>query len=986
MSERFALTFDNQKDYPVEHDCQTDMVCIEDYDSIEKTAYQIWKGCPLAGEYILSDEQSTELIRVGKRIFQNGILMSNKPMSIMDEQVLIYSAVYLTQLFDEEADENQLWKYIFERLGYDSNKPGTPSFQVAYNRFRDILKNTITKNNRYFSNEGQKYYNTLRIHALSPAWSIEHLLNILYGFYDRNLEAQYIPRDSAFLALAENISSRWEDERDTADELRLRSDSLASSFKMLFRYRPFYMAAICDALTEKMDALLKGDRACIRIDNRWDHALLDWYNKKTSEDKQKMIEKRKRASRERVATKKEQIRPEYRNSGEEIYIYIPRIRLQEITSRPIIKLYQDGREIAQHSMSVFGDDLCLTTRELQLPLSYNTRINWNEPLHFAVRVLCGEKMVYDSEDTLYRNCILLHPDGGEIKSFQYGMEPVLLLTDQRRSVEIVDRQDNSYQLSHEGKLYYLAPSASLAEVEGKDLVVRKDRRSVQWSFQKPFLEDVYVENSKIMYRVFDSSPRLQLFLPENKKPQQFYIQFGTEKRSLAAFQCEGQRVSIMLPKAARILQSVSVVEFATGKTILHLPYIVLPEFRCQFDHPYYKDNGESGTVKIRIGGTTITSEFSLITGQKEIAVPLGNGTDCVIKVPKLEISFAMENVIGLPDLYWYENCDSGDLIRVTCPNGIDATVFLGSIVVPELRKGRVFEAGNIIRSSTLKNCDSQPLWLLLRTNGIVLERFLITHIVYQEQMTKTPVVIKNRVIDWIPEDCYIGPDNSEFLVKLENDREDPWTYRTKLKRQNLERRFPCRDGYYSYQIWQIGKKNLFQQQPNRKLFEGTVTIGDPNQFRFDRQELRLRTVCLWSDYAGKELTFPIRDGNAILNQLYYLGCEDTPETGESFPAYEAVLQFETNYGKRISFNYNENAEEYELINPVKIWIMDESRLLLETKSGDPILVNIKNAAKNSSVQLVNSLQGMSRQEQYRYVKDAGIFTYESVPVKERYFT
>ena len=985
MSERYALTFDNQKDYQVEHDCQTDMVRIEEYDSIEKAVYQIWKNCPLAGEHILCDDQLAELICTGKRVFQNGILIAKQPLSIMEEQVLVYSAVYLTQLFDEEADESQLWKYIFERLGYDSNNPGAPSFQVVYNRFRSILKNTITKNNRFFSDEGQKYYNTLRIHALSPAWSIEHLLNILYGFYDRNLEAQYIPRDSAFLALAENISSRWEDERDTADELRLRSDSLASSFKILFRYRPLYMAAICDALTEKMDALLKGDRACIRIDNRWDRFLLDWYNKKTIEDKQKMIEKRQRASRERVATRKEQIRPEYRISDEEVYIYIPRIRLQEITLRPMIKLYQGGREIAQHSMSVFGDDLCLTTRELQLPLSYNTRINWDEPLRFSIKVLCGEKEVYDSADTLYRNCILFHPDGGEIKAFQYGMEPILLLTDRKRSVEIIDKQDNSYQLTHEGKMYYLAPSASMVEIEGKDLVVGKDRRSVQWFFQTPFLEDVYVENTQIRYHVFDSTPKLQLFLPENKQPQQYYLQFGTEKRSLAAFQSEGQRVSVMLPKAARLLQSVSVVEFATGKTIIHLPYIVLPEFRCQFDRQYYKDSGESGTVKIRIGGTTTTTEFSLITGQKEIVVPLGKGINCVIKAPKLEISFAMENVTGLPDLYWYENCDSGDLVRVTCPHGIDATLFLGGIVVPELRKGRVFEAGNIIRSSIPKNCDSQPLWLLLRKNGIVLERLLITHIAYQEQMTKSPVVIHDRVIDWIPEDCYIGPDNSEFYVKLENDREEPWTYRTKLKRQNLERKFPCRDGHYPYEIWQIGKKSLFQQQPDRKLFESTVTIGDPNQFKYDGQEIRLRTVCLWNDYLAKELAYPIRDGNAILQQLYFLGCEEAPGIGEPSPTYEAVLQFETPYGKRISFNFKEDTG-FELINPVKIWIIDENRLLLETKTGDPILVNIKNAAKNSSVQLVNSLQGMSRQEQYQYIKDAGIFTYESVPVKERYFT
>lgn len=42
----------------------------------------------------------------------------------------------------------------------------------------------------------------------------------------------------------------------------------------------------------------------------------------------------------KIASKREQIHPQYRLENESIFICIPSIRLPEITQRPILKLYQ----------------------------------------------------------------------------------------------------------------------------------------------------------------------------------------------------------------------------------------------------------------------------------------------------------------------------------------------------------------------------------------------------------------------------------------------------------------------------------------------------------------------------------------------------------------------------------------------------------------------------------------------------------------------
>ena len=983
MRENTFLTYESQNGFQVEKDCLAGSFLADtDNDTIEKITYQVWKNCPLVGEYILSERQGHELLLLGKKLFWQAVIQEKKALTILEEQVLVYTAVYLTQQFDESDEESQLWSYIFRRLGYENGAKNVPSFQVVYGRFRKIVSSVIENNNRFFSKEGQKYYNTLRIHSLTPGWSIEHLLNILYSFYDKNLEAQYIPNDSAFISLSNNISSRWNEE-ESAEDLQLRADSLASSFRMLFIYRPRFMAAVCDALTGKIDAILKGESSVLSNFNRWDQALRRWYENKTTEERQKMDARRLRASRERVATTKEQIRPEYRMSDGDVYLYVPRIRLQEVTERPVLRLYQNDTEIAVHAMSVFGDDLCLTTRELQIPISYNQKINWKAPLNFSIRIFCGEAEIYNSENLLFRRYLLLLMDGGEVRKYRYGINPCYLLTDQIQPVEIEDEAENTYLINHGGKLYYIAPSASMVMVGGENIEDRSGRDGLQWYFPKMYLDNVFLEKDEIKYYIFTSAPQLHVILSKEKQPQSFYLRIGQEKHSLAEYREDVKKRCVSLPSKARTFRDVALLEFSSGKKLLSLSYIVIPEFHYQFDKLYYRDSDKNGRVKLRIGGSTSVHTFDLFPGQSEICIQALDGAKCRIKLPRLEVYFASENAFDLPEFYWYGNCDIGDFVRINCPSDIDATLCLGNEKIEALRKGRIFEAGNYIKTHAAKHKSTLPLWIMLRRKGENLEHILLTQVVFQEEIISSPISIQGRSIDWNPEGCFIGPEKAEFFVHLENDTQEIWKYRTKLKRQNLERRFPCKDGTYKYQIVLIGKNTIFNKQPDRVLYENKLTVGDPNRVRFDEYEVHLRKVNLWSEKVQREVPYPIRDGYAILADLLFCDYTSAPNTALLSPTYEGILQFEKADGQRCSFNFREDSDYYELINPVRVWILDDSRLMLETAAGEPILVNTKNSATKNTVMLVNSLHDLSKQEQYSFIKDAGIFIYEAIPEKER---
>jgi len=62
-----------------------------------------------------------------------------------------------------------------------------------YNYFRGAIKGTLAHYKRFFAPEGtQQYYTSLLLHALAPKQSIESLYSILFDFYVKNLDFQYV--------------------------------------------------------------------------------------------------------------------------------------------------------------------------------------------------------------------------------------------------------------------------------------------------------------------------------------------------------------------------------------------------------------------------------------------------------------------------------------------------------------------------------------------------------------------------------------------------------------------------------------------------------------------------------------------------------------------------------------------------------------------------------------------------------------------------
>lgn len=994
MSRREPLTLYNQDDFNVEADCRVAFFDYEEWDTPEKISTLLWHNAAFAGAFDFSDEFKADLHQSAKKSFQKLLSSDKAYLSLMEEQILTLEAIVLTQNMDrdQDRDERQLWNYLFSSLGYDTDNAEQTSYQLLYKRCRDMLEMTTRKHGRIFADfgEGKKYYNTLNIHALTPSWSIEHLFNILYSFYSKNLEFQYEPHDPSFELLVRNIANRWAGENEKQKDLTLRSDALSSGIKMLFIHRPRFMAAVCDALTERMDFVLKNGIDQLDCNSRWNIMLKRWYGQKTAYEQQKMHDQQKQAGKEHVVTRKEEIHPQYRLSSEEIYLFIPKLRLPEITECPILQLIQNESIIQSVRMSVFGDDLCLTTRDMEFPISRNDLIDWNGPMNFAIRISCGEQEVYHSGTSLFRSYMIFSAQGHEIRKLLHRYPVIYLFASNRATLEISDENEDYFQLDSEGQLLRVGMSTlDKLLIDQTDILAQRQSTSgASYYLSKAAEDQAYIQSGQENYEIYREAPEITIELPHSDSPQNYFLFIDSVKHGMHEYKISGSVIRLQLPKTQHYFHNVQLRRFGDNQTVFQISYVVIPEFSSEFENAVYPNKSCQSFVKVRCLGNSKTIRFELAEDQTEIKFELRKDAICHLKVPKLKAVLSGKNAFMLPQLCWYDRFVLNDFLRLEVPNHYKASLLLG--IHPVSSQGQHYELGNYLHQKSIWMERELPLSIVVKCAGEIVCHEFLTSIVFTETFLESPVQIHQRegaeigrVIDWEPADKFIGPQDSEFWLELETDQEDTWTYNVGLKKQNIEKNFPCIEGGYRYHILLKGRKNLFTKTEDRVIFEDQILIGDPAMSRFYGKEIRLRKVCFWSCKTQKSEMAFIRDGDAILTDLYYKGLSLPEDEEDCYPEYEGFLGFEIPNKAYQELCSDEFSKDREWINPVTVWLKDNKTILIRARSGDLLLVNTKRFYLGQTVRIVDMYQHLPQEEQYTYINDADYFEYEVVSEKKR---
>ena len=681
------LIFSIQEKYQLDSRFVSSTCDLEEWDTILKLCTVLFPSATMIGEYVLSDEQCAEIELLGKKLFQKLLFSdcSRNALSDLEARALFYSAVIFTQKMDDsknssenDAADDQLWNTLYSQFGYDElNDP--PSKQKVYSVMREIIKGV----SRYSSDHGHKYYNTLKAQALVPKSAYIELINIANNFYERNLECQYDEAENAFQILAENIGKKiGKDLGETDIKIGAKVWSLSSSVKELLIYEPVYMAAVFDAITAKIDMLRRGDTPRFSENNRWDCLIKSWFEQKSQEEKDTMRNIRAKRIGQKIATRSEAIHARYSLIDDDFRLTIPGIRLPEITQQPTYRLLQNGRIVESGKLSIYGDEMCYTTREHTCYLSENDQIEWSASLNFQVEIACGENLIYCSKDELYREYIVFNRSGIEsnIKKCEDG--DIILVASKSTAIHIIDPEEQFYEesLASQYQRFWISlQSAQQILVNNNNILEGEEKKELHCYCTPNPINGVQLQYGGEQCAAFREPPVLHIALASKEDVIRYQLFIDSEVHQLQEY-FQNDRISeIALPSSARFCRTIKLKEFSTGKIVYSFKYMILPKFDYRFSQPYYLNRGESGTLTVHMGGNTQTVKFDLLENQNSIEIPLWNPMlMATISVPIVDVLSDGENVFFWPKQLWYGTIPQSTFIRVSAPKNIKLTLLLGT--------------------------------------------------------------------------------------------------------------------------------------------------------------------------------------------------------------------------------------------------------------------------------------------------------------------
>lgn len=960
-----GITKDVQVRYALEKAFLASSCEYEEWDTPEKLCHLLFTSTPLIGEARLSSEQYQDFSQKGTMLFSKFMNAGEQSLSQLEKQILAAAVVFHVQEMDDKrviADEtdDHLWDRVLERLGFDQTIYGCKQ-QNAYLKLRNFIWNNL----RVSTDHGKKYYNTLKMQALAPASSILELYNVIYQFYKKNLECQYEEAENAFLILAQNIQQKTKKERSDVDiDLGSGVWALKSSLKVLFQYQPEYMAAVCDAVTQKMDLLLRGDDPNFCDCNRWDILLKQWFQTKTFAEQEKMRQVRAKRIRQRIITKKESIHPEYLLSNAEIILRLPNIRLPEITRPPVAYLYQKNRLVAECKMSVYGDSMCYTTQEFSFDLEHIDGIHFDEGFDFRVEIRCGGNIVYDSLTELCRDYMVFNEKGFEtsIAKCLEGRAWIIAAGDAK--VEVDDPDDDYYDESVNYQCFYVSLLSTKALlVNGTDILQQKE--SQQTFFRCYCIPDA-VQNALALsegkaIQIYEKTPFLHIVLGEDESAKNYQIFFDSNQHALYEYLGENKIFNIPLPSSVRFCHSIKIKDFHTGHTVFETAYIILPQFSYTFSEPYYLNETCQGSVAVRFSGGLHTHSFGLLENQDSVQIPIsGNSLNISIDVPKVHMTVNGENLLHWLKHKWYEDIPQTAFLKINVPQNVKVDLFLDGQPIPKTRRGASYELGNYIYSSH-RNSAVRTLGAIIRT-GNEMRELKITDIYFEPTFLSSPLFRDGTSIMWKPESYFIGPEAPDFVVELDNDTQEPWTYCALKAGKLFEKNFVCKPGIYGCRVFlDLPCDDPFITGNRHKLvWEDHFEIKDNPESRFENKCIRLTKVWFWSYETKKTEVANIHYNDALIVDIHYAGLSDLDGELEcAIPIYEGILGFRSPSGQWNYMNNDPDSELYENINPITFGITGEHYVKVYNADGEPLQLDAKVFVEKKRVRIKNRKENCS---------------------------
>lgn len=880
----------------VEKDMQVREVKAE-YKYVEKL-YALY---PLIGNAIISDTNiekiNTQAKNILDKLIENPSAFSGA--SINCSLFIALTTVNYAKKWNAQ-EESRFTRYITLQFGYrdDTGK--------VWGMISKCIERAFGAKTRFFLKDkaGREFYETILVHSFSPENSWDSMFDLLYDFLKNNLRWNYIKGDPIvnrmIMALNHKMNGNTSDDEDliiSSSEYRVRIGA-----KRLLQNRPEYAAELVDHILNRINNQVHGDGG--EPKQYIDQIVDAWFEKKISKmvSSEKQQISRTSYVKADTALSYSKIRVNIYNQSEKLYVHIPAIRLESTGHQYAeIRVLETDRIIGRNVPEIFGNELGETITGCEIPLS----VSMDSRCNFRVQILCDEKVVFDSNKSLYR-ALYVFKGGKEssINSLKPGIYELYIPDYQEYSFENVNILEKKSR-------YIKAEFLSDFVMYRGDKIVALDTSNIQeTTISEPrFVGNVKYYQDGERFEIVEADEKFKIYCDKQKSGGGILFYCDGEKQDIGDYFIEEDVYEISLGDLLKqhVLNEISVIELESNLVIYKKSFLMVDKISAHFDKKYYVtgEDYEGAYLNICIDG--VTEQIYITSNMNSVVYEYAQG-ELEIKVPSVTYEWEGMDRFYSGSSIWKDDITEQSKLSIIARNIGNAYVEIGGNRIGD-KNIALFD---IVQREEGKVCFNSPIVLIVEER-----RVNIGQIIYSEMFTKPPM-IKSSVcsILWDAGINFIGDKSVGLSLQLYSDEEEKYNLILPFDESEIELPEEFEDGEYTYVISRKTEKeeNVFAQ--------GIQFFGNPNKFRFKDKNIEISLV---TEDVG-EGSRPQEIKPFYIEKIRFVERTYVPSEDRVFDVYEGQMYFVRLDGskKYYSRNYAEKGNvSFYKVNPVKIIYINE---------------------------------------------------------------
>jgi len=881
-------------------------------NNILHSVEQIFDEKKLVGNHDFTEDEYSLMVDYVGTLYDNFDKNSYKLIFTTLVEIAKRWKQFDTPEYDEE--NSGYWDYVFKTLF------GSDIDQKLCQKYRNVISWLGNDYNIPVVTGGQHYYATVMMHSFAPKSSIYSFFDLCYNVFKKDLDFGFTSDDEWLCEIvAEQMKNVLgggyrEDKKvsigSSAYLIKIGLRSIALNEDLSANFVQF----IKDTFYQ-INKLFNRER--IIEDTRLERYIVEWWKNKTESEKLPD----ETARRKKIPTvSKQNIVAKYIRNDNEVFLYIPSIRLDDDTNQMQLLVYVDGEQIYSEEMRTKRGELVVATKQKEFEL--NDLLKKYGTVNVRIEITENGVVIFDSEGnkttSLKREFILFD---GEKEVFSQINKPTNYFV---YSKDIDALKSIPAELTTCGtNLYNIYPNAGeslIGEIKqvffvnkekaarlGENVFLIGNLTNVEW-----LLDDI----SCVVY-----NNNVKLIIPDklNLKALELRIDMKSYKLHNLKYErlvnnCYQYGLNTLGLISENEPIEISLYSYENETTLLTENIIVLPNLEIEFNHfVYYGDIDR----KVTITNSDESKELSWSNQDNEIICALNDGI-LLIKIPyfKWRINNNEWHNEPINRKLWYKNLlENGDLLEIDDPKEDEEIQIFGevdreSFKILKNQSGK-FEVGRAIYA----NEGKKDISVYFNYGG---ERFGLLTFATKEHFIENPLIYIDGKLYWNVEDTFVGDKNNDFflIVKAAGNN----GMRTKIGEENTELENIGED-LYKIRV-KIKDKNIFTREESYYLiYEGELIVGKPEKFRFKNKKILLKRAYCHQHKCSKNKWF------SFIPKYFIEELQFVQENENIY--YSGQLCVIDKNGKNIVLNRMENEKKsYNKINPVRIELRDNNTLWL----------------------------------------------------------